>query len=490
MNFKKFNITLIQPFGYTHSLALLEAAEFFEHQIRSLGFEVSLKKNRFEQNAVNIILGAHLITDGNNLPKNTIIFNSEQTSEKNDWFKNKIYLDILKNNYTWEYSKSNQEKINNTNSSIIYFGYESQLKRLKTSHQKEYDLLFYGSMNPEKEKTLKKLSDRGLKVKNIFNLYSAERDNHLEKTRAVLNLHHYKTAVFQQIRAFYPLINEVPVFSEDFAPETAPEFYQDSIFKPNGEDFVEYVVRKLKSADFEQESQKLIEHFKKHSTNNGIKDALDAAITHFQKNNNSDESQYVTPKKINLGSGKDYQVGCLNIDIRESVHPDLLLDISKIGTLPYQTKDNHGNNIELKANYFQEIIANDVLEHVPDLESLMTQCLNLLEVGGEMKVNVPYDLSHGAWQDPTHIRGFNENSFLYYTTWFWYLNWFDYRFEVSRMQFNPSELGKQMKQSNVADSVIVRTPRAVDSIYVVLRKIETTLEERTQARAFTPRLSH
>lgn len=120
MNFQKINITLIQPFGYTHSLALLEAAEFFEHQIRSLGFEVNLKKNRFEQNSVNIILGAHLLSDGNSIPKNTIIFNSEQTSEKNDWFKNKIYLEILKKNYIWEYSKSNQKNISNPNTSIIF----------------------------------------------------------------------------------------------------------------------------------------------------------------------------------------------------------------------------------------------------------------------------------------------------------------------------------------------------------------------------------
>ena len=247
MNFQKINITLIQPFGYTHSLALLEAAEFFEHQIRSLGFEVNLKKNRFEQNSVNIILGAHLLSDGNSIPKNTIIFNSEQTSEKNDWFKNKIYLEILKKNYIWEYSKSNQKNISNPTTSIIFFGNENQLKRLNKALHKEYDLLFYGSMSPEKEKTLKKLADRGLKVKSIFDLYSAERDAHLEKTRAILNLHHYKTAVFQQIRAFYPLINKIPVFSEDFAQETAPDFYQHCVFKPNGEDFVEYVFRKLTS---------------------------------------------------------------------------------------------------------------------------------------------------------------------------------------------------------------------------------------------------
>jgi len=43
----------------------------------------------------------------------------------------------------------------------------------------------------------------------------------------------------------------------------------------------------------------------------------------------------------------------------------------------------------------------------------MTNCLKLLRVGGVFKILVPYDLSYGAWQDPTHIRAFNERSWLY-----------------------------------------------------------------------------
>jgi predicted SAM-dependent methyltransferase len=51
-------------------------------------------------------------------------------------------------------------------------------------------------------------------------------------------------------------------------------------------------------------------------------------------------------------------------------------------------------------------LANDVLEHLPDLRTAMTSCLELLREGGRLHVRVPYDLSHGAWQDPTHVRGY------------------------------------------------------------------------------------
>jgi len=64
-----------------------------------------------------------------------------------------------------------------------------------------------------------------------------------------------------------------------------------------------------------------------------------------------------------------------------------------------------------------------VLEHITDLKTYMTNCLELLKVGGVMEITVPYDLSLGAWQDPTHCRAFNQNSWLYYTEWSWYLGW-------------------------------------------------------------------
>ncbi len=69
-------------------------------------------------------------------------------------------------------------------------------------------------------------------------------------------------------------------------------------------------------------------------------------------------------------------------------------------------------DICLASGSFKKIIAYDVLEHVKDLRELMTNCLELLEMGGMFEILVPYDLSFGAWQDPTHVRAFNEKSWL------------------------------------------------------------------------------
>jgi len=119
-----------------------------------------------------------------------------------------------------------------------------------------------------------------------------------------------------------------------------------------------------------------------------------------------------------------------------------------------------------------------VLEHVPDLVAMMTTCLALLRPGGRFHVSVPYDLSLGAWQDPTHVRSFNERSWLYYTDWFWYLGWHEARFVVDVLDWVLSPVGMALRNAGTPNDVIARTPRAIDSMSVTLRKINLTPEDR------------
>lgn len=156
---------------------------------------------------------------------------------------------------------------------------------------------------------------------------------------------------------------------------------------------------------------------------------------------------------LNLGSGRDKRPDCVNADIRSDVGADWVVDI--------------GKPIEIDTQ-FDQILAFDVLEHIPDLQQAMTNCRDLLVDGGEMHIHVPYDLSHGAWQDPTHVRAFNEKSWVYFCGWAYYLGWKGSRFEMTHLEYRLSEYGAGLK---LPQEEILRLPRAVDSMYVILKKV-------------------
>jgi SAM-dependent methyltransferase len=141
----------------------------------------------------------------------------------------------------------------------------------------------------------------------------------------------------------------------------------------------------------------------------------------------------------------------------------------------------------LENNSFDEIISNDCLEHIPSLMAAMTSCLNLLKVGGLFRISVPYDLSLGAWQDPTHVRAFNERSWLYYTDWFWYMGWTEARFDLAQFDLKLSPVGEALQKKQVRGEDLVRYPRAVDHMSVVLRKRLLTEAEKQQVEVYMKR---
>jgi SAM-dependent methyltransferase len=186
----------------------------------------------------------------------------------------------------------------------------------------------------------------------------------------------------------------------------------------------------------------------------------------------------VIPAVLNIGSGKDWKEDALNLDIEPEWGPDVLYDLNQ-PLPPYgiEFATARFGQIRLKEDHFDLIQAFDVLEHIPQLPTAMSTCLAWLRVGGVFRINVPYDLSWGAWQDPTHVRAFNERSWLYYTDWFWYLGWNHWRFDLVSLQYMLSPIGKELHAQGTSTDNLVRVPRAVDSMLVELCKRRLTTEE-------------
>lgn len=178
------------------------------------------------------------------------------------------------------------------------------------------------------------------------------------------------------------------------------------------------------------------------------------------------------PSTLHVGSGKNFKPAWLNLDVDARWRPDIVFDL--------QTPLADGQSVAFATarfgpiaigdETFAEIIAQDVLEHVRDLTTAMTNMLRWLRTGGVLKVYVPYDLSHGAWQDPTHVRAFNERSFEYYTNWSWYLGWRTHHFALRHLQFVANEYGQRLAAEGRPLEEVLRTPRAIDQMYAELVK--------------------
>lgn len=107
--------------------------------------------------------------------------------------------------------------------------------------------------------------------------------------------------------------------------------------------------------------------------------------------------------KLNLGCGKRKLEGYLNIDIQESVDPDLCHDIL--------------NGLPLEDNSVEEVRAFDFLEHMPlgRQVDVINDIWRVLKNDGLFEHLTPSTDGRGAFCDPTHLSFWNILSWRYYT---------------------------------------------------------------------------
>lgn len=106
--------------------------------------------------------------------------------------------------------------------------------------------------------------------------------------------------------------------------------------------------------------------------------------------------------KIDLGGRIDSAIGFKTVDLKNA---DIIADLNK--DFPFED------------NSVAVIRACDIFEHLKDPIHTMKECYRVLKPGGWIIGQVPSADSRGAFQDPTHISFWNENSFLYYTNHNW-----------------------------------------------------------------------
>jgi len=76
--------------------------------------------------------------------------------------------------------------------------------------------------------------------------------------------------------------------------------------------------------------------------------------------------------------------------------------------------DSPSVSLPFPDNHFQFILASHVLEHIHHILPLMEELHRVSAPGAVLLIRVPYGASNIAFEDPTHVRHYFPNSFMYY----------------------------------------------------------------------------
>lgn len=135
---------------------------------------------------------------------------------------------------------------------------------------------------------------------------------------------------------------------------------------------------------------------------------------------------------LDLGAAHRKPPGYIGVDLEAASDVDIVADIA--------------NGLDLADGSVGVIRAVDFLEHVEDKIGLINELYRLLAHGGMLLSLTPSTDGRGAFQDPTHVAFYNENSFWYYTNGEYaaFVPRLKCRFQTSRMlTFYPTEWHEQ-----------------------------------------------
>ena len=147
--------------------------------------------------------------------------------------------------------------------------------------------------------------------------------------------------------------------------------------------------------------------------------------------------------KLNIGCGKDIRRGYINLDIKKFEGVDAVHNLNKF---PYP----------FKKDYFDEVRATAVLEHINDLPRVMREIHRICKKDAKVIIGVPYWNSLLSWNDPEHKRGFTLDTFTFFPELFF----------VESQKLNGSAVGRLLPNfclryvsffiCNIVESITIR----------------------------------
>lgn len=107
--------------------------------------------------------------------------------------------------------------------------------------------------------------------------------------------------------------------------------------------------------------------------------------------------------KLDIGAGDNKQPDYVGMDIRATKNAQIVWDCE---VTPYPFPDE----------ICQSVLMSHLMEHLNPkyVVDIMNEIWRIMKPGGQLLLAMPYPLSHGFYQDPTHIKSWNETTATYF----------------------------------------------------------------------------
>lgn len=150
------------------------------------------------------------------------------------------------------------------------------------------------------------------------------------------------------------------------------------------------------------------------------------------------------PRRLNLGCGHDRRPDCLNVDKYADFLPDLVWDLDR-------------RPFPLPRDYFEHILARDVVEHVGNIQDFLEEVHALLLPGATLEITTPHFSCANSFIDPTHRHHLGLFSFDF--------------FEPDSNRRIPSPARFKVVERSLVFPPEPREPRGLEAGYAVSRRV-------------------
>ncbi|MEP6939800.1 MAG: methyltransferase domain-containing protein [Rudaea sp.] len=124
-----------------------------------------------------------------------------------------------------------------------------------------------------------------------------------------------------------------------------------------------------------------------------------------------------SPLRVNLGCGRNFLEGWVNLDWKALPGVDVVADLNACATTPLPFDDDQ----------VDEFLLSHVIEHVPNTLAMMQELHRIARPGAIACIRVPHGNSDDAWEDPTHVRPYFPGSFGYFSQPYYWRADYGYR---------------------------------------------------------------